>query len=140
MGVVTISEPTFRLLQQKARQQAETPDRLADDLLHQQLTSRHPHIEVVRKPTGEQAVIRGTRVPVSVVVGYLRIGETPETLAHEIMPHLSLAQIHAALSYFYDHRYEIELEIDQNSAEWGKAYLREHLSDEDYLHITGQIE
>lgn len=79
-------------------------------------------------------------MPVSVVVGYLRIGETPETLAHEIMPHLSLAQIHDALSYFYDHCYEIELEIDQNSAEWGKAYLREHLSDEDYLHITGQIE
>lgn len=138
MSVVTISEPTFRLLQQKARQQAETPDQLADNLLHQQLTSRHPYIEVVSKATGQQAVIRGTRVPVSIIVGYLRIGETPETLAHEIMPHLTLAEIYDALSYFYDHRYEIEQEIGQNTDEWGRAYLREHLSEDDYLRITGQ--
>ena len=138
MSVVKISEPTFRLLQQRARQQAETLDQLADNLLHQQLTSKHPYIEVISKPTGQQAVIKGTRVPVSIVVGYLRIGETPESLAQEIMPHLTLAQIYDALSYFHDHRYEIEQEISQNSEEWGRTYLRDRLGEKDYLRITGQ--
>ncbi len=138
MSVVTISEPTFRLLQQKARQRAETPDQVADELLHQQLTSKHPYIEVVSKPSGQQAMIKGTRVPVSIVAGYLRTGETPESLAQEILPHLTLAQIYDALSYFHDHRYEIEQEISQNSEEWGRAYLRDQLSEADYLQITGQ--
>jgi uncharacterized protein (DUF433 family) len=138
MSVVTISEPTFRLLQQKARQRAETPDQVADELLLQQLTSKHPYIEVVSKPTGDQAMIKGTRVPVSTVVSYLRIGETPESLTQEIIPHLTLAQIYDALSYFHDHSYEVEQEISQNSEEWGRAYLREHLGEEDYLRLTGQ--
>lgn len=138
MSVVTLSEPAFRLLQQKTHQEAETPDHLADVLLHQQLTSRHAHIEIINKPTGQQAVIRGTRVPVSIIVGYLRIGETPETLTQEIMPHLTLAQVYDALSYYHDHRYEIEQEISKNSEEWGRAYLREHLGEEGYLRITGQ--
>ena len=140
MSVITLSEPTFRLLEQRAQQQAETPDHLADAMLHQQLTSRHAHIEVVNKPYGKQAFIRGTRTPVSIVVGYLRIGETPETLTQEIMPHVTLAQIYDALSYYHDHRYEIDQEISQNSEEWGRTYLREHLGVEGYSRITGQAE
>ena len=138
MSVITLSEPTFRLLEQQAQQQAETPDHLADAMLHQQLTSRHAHVEVVSKPHGQQAVIRGTRIPVSIVVGYLQIGETPETLTQEIMPHITLAQIYDALSYYHDYRYEIDQEISQNSEEWGRTYLREHLGEDGYLRISGQ--
>jgi uncharacterized protein (DUF433 family) len=35
---------------------------------------------------------------------------TPEEL-HQQFPHLSLAQIHAALAYYYDHQQELDAEI-----------------------------
>ncbi|MGA9770294.1 MAG: DUF433 domain-containing protein [Blastocatellia bacterium] len=36
---------------------------------------------------------------------------------HEQHPHLSLAQIHAALSYYYDHQSEIDAEIERQDKE-----------------------
>ena len=36
---------------------------------------------------------------------------------HEQHPHLSLAQIHAALSYYYDHQAEIDSEIERQNKE-----------------------
>lgn len=140
MSIVTLSEPTYRLLQERAGQEEETPDQLADALLLQQLTSRHAHVEVVSKATGDQAMIKGTRVPVSIVVEYLRSGETPESLIQSVLPHLCLAQVYDALSYYHDHRCDIDREIDQNSEAWGRAYLREHLGEAGYLRITGQYD
>jgi len=65
---------TYRWLQRKAQESARTPDQVADDPLRQQLAPKHAYIEVVEKIAGRQAVIKGTRVPVSVIVGYLRLG------------------------------------------------------------------
>ena len=44
-------------------------------------------------------------------------GWSPEEI-HFQHPHLSLAQIHAALSYYYDHQEEIDSAIEQ---EWQEA-------------------
>ena len=46
----------------------------------------------------------------------LAYGWSAETL-HEQFPHLSLAQIHAALAYFYDHQEEFEREIREQERE-----------------------
>jgi uncharacterized protein (DUF433 family) len=135
---VTLSKTTYQWLQYKAREFARTPDQLADELLRQQLAPRHAYTEVVEKVTGPQAMIKGTRIPVSVIVSYLRLGETPESLVENILPHLTLAQVYDALSYYHDHRSEIEQEVSENTEEAGRAYLREHLSQEAYLRITGQ--
>jgi uncharacterized protein (DUF433 family) len=95
-------------------------------------------VEVVEKPTGLQAMIKGTRVPVSIVVGYLRIGETPESLVENVLPHLTLAQVYDALSYYHTHRDEIDQEIAGNTEEYGRAYLRKHLGEQGYQRVTGQ--
>jgi hypothetical protein len=42
-------------------------------------------------------------------------GKTPDEIAASL-PHLSLAQIHAALSYYFDHRDEILAEIREDGA------------------------
>jgi hypothetical protein len=55
-----------------------------------------------------------------------------------IVPRLTLAQIHDALSYYYDHQDEIEQEIAENTEEYGRTYLRERLGEEGYLRLTGQ--
>jgi len=138
MSIVTLSEKTYRLLRRRAQASARTPDEIADELVRRQLAPEHAYIEVVEKATGPQAMIKGTRVPVSIIIGYLRIGETPESLADNILPHLTLAQIYDALSYYHDHRDEIEQEMRENTEEHGRAYLRRHLGEEGYLHVTGQ--
>ncbi len=140
MNVITLSETTYQRLRRAAQESARTPDQVAEDLLRQQLMPKHAYIEVVEKLGGPQAVIKGTRAPVSIVVGYLQIGETPESLVEKTLPHLSLAQVYDALSYYHDHRGEIEQELRENTEEHGRAYLREHLDEEGYLRVTGQAE
>jgi uncharacterized protein (DUF433 family) len=138
MSTVKLSQTTYQWLQRKAEERARTPDQLADELLRQQLAPQHAYIAVVDKSTGSQAVIKDTRIPVSIIIGYLRMGETPESLIKNILPHLTLAQVYDALSYYYDHQDEIEQEIIEHSEEYGRAYLREHLGEEGYLRVTGQ--
>jgi uncharacterized protein (DUF433 family) len=47
---------------------------------------------------------------VEVVLDKLAHSSTPEEM-HEQYPHLSLAQIHAALSYYYEHQTEVDADI-----------------------------
>jgi uncharacterized protein (DUF433 family) len=83
-------------------------------------------------------VIKGTRVTVSDIVGYLQLGETPESIVHDILPQLTLAQIYDSLSYYHDHQAEIEQILAENNETRARAYLREKLGEEGYLRLTGQ--
>ncbi len=59
------------------------------------------------------AWIEGTRVKViELAVDKLAHGSSPEEI-HFQYPHLSLAQIHAALAYYYDHPSELDAEIER---------------------------
>jgi uncharacterized protein (DUF433 family) len=72
---------------------------------------RHPY--VTRKPGvgGGKPIIAGTRIKVSLVAQeHVELGMTPQQI-REAHPHLSLAQIHDALSYYYDHEEEIQTEL-----------------------------
>jgi uncharacterized protein (DUF433 family) len=75
---------------------------------------KHPYI--ARKPgvCGGEPIVRGTRFPVrSIVVYVLHLGMTPEEMVRE-WPHLKLAQIYDALSYYHDHQAAIDREIRAN--------------------------
>jgi uncharacterized protein (DUF433 family) len=59
------------------------------------------------------AWVRGTQVKViEIALDKLAHGSSPEEM-HFQYPHLSLAQIHAALSYYYDHQLELDAEIQR---------------------------
>lgn len=63
------------------------------------------------------ARIAGSRIKVIHLVMYkMTEGWTPEQFK-EHFPHLSLAQIHAAFTYYYDHKQEIEREIEEEGIE-----------------------
>lgn len=80
-------------------------------------TIPHPHIERREGVCGGRPVLAGTRFPVRSVVGYvLRQGMTPEEMVAEF-PELTLASVHDALSYYYDHRAEIDADTLTNSEE-----------------------
>ena len=57
------------------------------------------------------AWIANTRVKViEIALDKLAHGSSPEEL-HFQYPHLSMAQIHSALAYYYDHQEELDAEI-----------------------------
>ena len=73
--------------------------------------TEHPHIVRVQRPAGEEAVIAGTRIGVWFIVRQLRTGDTPEEIVRSL-PHLTLAGVYDAISYYHDHRAEIDPLID----------------------------
>jgi len=60
-----------------------------------------------------EPIIEGTRTPVRAIVETWRRGVTPEEIPSR-MPHLSLAQVFEALSYYSDHQDEINGYIERN--------------------------
>jgi len=65
---------------------------------------------------GGRPCIAGTGVTVRRIVGWYKQGLTPEEIMTEI-PHLSLAQVYAALTYYHANRDEIEADLATEEAE-----------------------
>lgn len=77
------------------------------------LITRSPEIR------GGRPRIAGTGVTVRRVVGWYKLGLSPEEIVTEI-PHLTLAQVYAALAYYHGNRDEIEQDIAEEDAEAGR--------------------
>ena len=68
-----------------------------------------------QKVRGGRPKIAGTGLTVSRIVGWYKMGMTPEEIALEYQ-HLTLAQVHAALAYYHVNRDEIESDIAKDEA------------------------
>jgi uncharacterized protein (DUF433 family) len=69
---------------------------------------------------GGRPKIAGTGMTVSRIAGWHKMGMSPEEIALEY-PHVTLAQVHAALAYYHANREEIEADIADEegaSAHW----------------------
>ena len=64
---------------------------------------------------GGRPRVAGTGVTVRRIVGWYTQGLTPEEIITEL-PHLSLAQVYAALTYYHANREEIEADITSEAA------------------------
>jgi uncharacterized protein (DUF433 family) len=73
----------------------------------------YPHISKDSRICGGKACIEGTRIRVLDVVGLHRQGYKPEDMLEMYASSLTLAQVHAALAYYYDHSDEIEGSIEE---------------------------
>lgn len=88
---------------------------------------KHPYIARQKGVCGGKPVIKGTRIRVAqIAIEYERLGWSPDEIvrAH---PHLTLAQVHDALSYYYENIDEINAEIirdEQVVEELKKVYSR----------------
>lgn len=74
--------------------------------------TEHPHVVIIDRAAGPCAVMKGTRLAIWWLVRQLRAGDTPEDV-HEQWPYVSLAMIHSGLSYYHDHRDEIDPIIEE---------------------------
>ncbi len=79
------------------------------------MTTATDHPYVVRDDTilSGEPIIKGTRTPVRAVVETWRMGIVPEEILTHL-PHLTLAQVFDALSYFADHQDDILGYMERN--------------------------
>ncbi len=69
-----------------------------------------------QKIRGGRPRLAGTGVTVRRIVGWYRLGLSPEEIGDRI-GHLSLAQVHAALAYYHANRQEIEADMQAEEIE-----------------------
>lgn len=62
---------------------------------------------------GGEPIVKGTRTPVRAIVEIWRLGTPAEEIPSRL-PHLTLAQVFSALSYYSDHQDEINEYIRRN--------------------------
>ena len=75
--------------------------------------TEHPYIVTNDEILSGEPIVKGTRVPVRAIVETWRMGVSPEAIPHHL-PHLTVAQVFDALSYFSDHMEEIKRHIEEN--------------------------
>src|SRR5688572_25098850 len=98
-------------------------------------TTATNHITIDNKGV---ARIDGTRMKVIHIAEELLISGASPAEMQTHWPHLTLAQIHAALAYYYDHKAEIDSQIERERKEFeqvlsqrGESPLRKKLRDID---------
>jgi len=81
---------------------------------------------IVRTPEirGGRPRVAGTGITVRGIVGWYKLGLSPEEIADRL-GHLSLAQVYAALAYYHANREEIEADIAAEEIETERLE-REH--------------
>lgn len=77
------------------------------------VSTEHPYIVKDEDILSGEPIISGTRTPVRAIVESWRLGLIPEEIPSR-MPHLTLAQVFDALSYYSDHQDEINAYIELN--------------------------
>ena len=95
---------------------------------------------IVKTPgtCGGQPRIAGTRIKVKhIAVWVQNMGRTPAQVVADY-PHLTMAQVHAALAYYWSHREEVQRDIESEEkliaellAQAGPSKLLERLAEPD---------
>ena len=71
------------------------------------------HIERTPGIRSGKPRIAGTRICVSDVVIWSEQGRSPDEIVSDY-PHLTLADVHAALAYYFDHQDEVDRQIRES--------------------------
>lgn len=77
------------------------------------VATEHAYVTTSESTLGGEPIIKGTRTPVRAIVELYRLGISPEEIPTHL-PHLNLAQVFDALSYYSDHSDEINGYIIRN--------------------------
>ncbi len=75
------------------------------------------HIEIMADKCGGRPCVAGTRIRVlDIYVWHELQGQSPEEIVTDFKQ-LTLADVHAALAYYHDHRQEIEADVAAERAD-----------------------
>lgn len=87
----------------------------------------HPYVVKVDGLHEGEPLIMGTGIKVRTIIERLNLGETPEEIVKDF-PILTLAQVYDAISYYYDHKEEIDQLIAENEEALWEAKKNESAS------------
>ncbi|MCP4112203.1 MAG: DUF433 domain-containing protein [Desulfobacteraceae bacterium] len=82
----------------------------------------HPHIVKVQGVASGEPVILGTRIMVRTVIEQYQLGNSIEDILWDF-PQLSSAQTHDALSYYHDHKEEMDRLLEQATYEYWQPII-----------------
>ena len=74
----------------------------------------YPHIITSPRIAGGAPIIKGTRIAVRAIAGYYQLGMNVDEILQSL-PHLTQSQVHAALTFSFDHQGEIDRDLGRNS-------------------------
>jgi uncharacterized protein (DUF433 family) len=75
--------------------------------------TEHRYVVTDDQILGGEPIIQGTRTPVRAIVEVYRLGVAAEEIPNRL-PHLTVAQVFDALSYYNDHPQEINAYLERN--------------------------
>ncbi|MBK9230881.1 MAG: DUF433 domain-containing protein [Anaerolineae bacterium] len=111
---LTISKQMYDHLSQHARAAQRDLNEFAETLLRAQIQpTDHPYVVRRGGQRGGSPVIRGSDIPIWLIVAMWRAGDSLDDIG-QAYPYLNPAALYDAISYYFDHRQEIEAEIRQN--------------------------
>ena len=70
------------------------------------------YVHVVLDETGAPVIAGANMKVAELVIDMMAHGSSPEELSFQY-PHLNLAQIHSALAYYWDHKAEVDADIER---------------------------
>ena len=71
------------------------------------------HIETRPDFAGGRHCIAGTRIRVQDVVAWTELGRSPDEIVN-MYPHVTLADVHAALAHYHDHQTDIDRQMRED--------------------------
>jgi uncharacterized protein (DUF433 family) len=83
----------------------------------------HPYIVCTEEILHGAPIVAGTRTPVRAIAELWKFGVAPEEIIGRL-PHLTLAQVFDALSYYQEHREAVDEDIRRNRVPAEKMHPR----------------
>src|SRR5580658_530112 len=74
----------------------------------------YPHITTDSRILSGVPIVEGTRTPVRSIAGYFNMGMSVDEIMLAL-PYLSFSQVFSALTYYFDHKAEIDSNIAENN-------------------------
>lgn len=94
--------------------------------IEQRKKLKHLYIEKRKGVCGGEPVIVGTRISVRLIIETERAGNSVDEIV-AMYPHITHAQVYDALSYYYDHKEQVDKLIEENKEEyWIEKTKGEH--------------
>ena len=135
---VPLPKSLYDLIVRRAATRNQAPALLVEEILAEELMPHHPYVEVIDSRSGPRPVIKGTRIGIDVLVGYNQAGYSPHDIVETVLPHLTLAQVYDALSYYEDHHAEVNRSLQVNTPEAWRENLGQRLGADKARHLLGE--
>ena len=100
--------------------------------------TEHPYIVRVQGVCSGRPIIKGTRLSVRHIAQLYKAGETVEEMLHA-HPHVKIAAVYDAISYYLDHQQEIEAEIVANRLETLRATYGLEMDERGFVAFPGDM-